>query len=441
MKRSISYLSAIVCSLLLAACNEEQILYKTKATEPIPPVPVQLGMPPAGQAISPHGAGGSIPIPAAPAKSGSFAKGASLAEAAEPITLAGHSIPVPTRYESRDPSSAMRIAEFRVPGAAGESDGEWTVFYFGKGQGGSAADNFARWQGQFKPLAAGKDPMVAMDEFESNGLRITTGELEGFYNPGAMAAGPPPPADAPWAMIALVVEGGPEGPLFLRWTGPSALIAREKAAIEGIAGGIRAEGAAVAAAAETPPPGVEERGQDAKATAGGDLKLSRVEAPGVAFAVPATWSESASPSAMRALQFAIPGPADNPGATGEFVVFYFGPGGGGTVDDNLRRWAGQITRADGSSTYDKADIERTTIGSFSLASIYAEGTYAPTAMGPMAPAPVARDGFALMGIIVEGGAEGPLYLRFTGPIETVKAQRDHIGVLLRSLEPMGKPQP
>jgi hypothetical protein len=120
---------------------------------------------------------------------------------------------------------------------------------------------------------------------------------------------------------------------------------------------------------------------------------------------------------MRAAQFEIPLEAGDPL---ELVVFHFGPGQGGTPQDNISRWARQIKPADGKDALEAAQVERAEISGLRLWSVISEGEYTPTAMsGPPQPAiPDAR----LHGLVIEGGPKGSLFLRLVGPRAAVAAQ-------------------
>ena len=48
----------------------------------------------------------------------------------------------------------MRAATYTIPAAAGGEAGECSVFFFGKGKGGSVEENLSRWETQFE--SAGK---------------------------------------------------------------------------------------------------------------------------------------------------------------------------------------------------------------------------------------------------------------------------------------------
>jgi hypothetical protein len=66
---------------------------------------------------------------------------------------------------------------------------------------------------------------------------------------------------------------------------------------------------------------------------------------GLTSEVPAEWVSGQPSSTMRLLQFDIPGGEGGDGA--QFVVYFFGPGQGGSLDANLERWASQFSGPDG----------------------------------------------------------------------------------------------
>ena len=66
---------------------------------------------------------------------------------------------------------------------------------------------------------------------------------------------------------------------------------------------------------------------------------------GLTSEVPAEWVSSQPSSTMRVLQFDIPGGEGGDGA--QFVVYFFGPGQGGSLEANLERWVSQFSSPDG----------------------------------------------------------------------------------------------
>ena len=117
-----------------------------------------------------------------------------------------------------------------------------------------------------------------------------------------------------------------------------------------------------------------------------------VEAAGLRFEVPNTWTPTAPKSRMRAAQVTIPG---EPGAA-ELAVFHFGEGGGGKVEDNLVRWIGQIEPPQGEQPKREFFEE----GAFAVTMLSARGTLKAGRMG-MGPTE-AQPSSMLLAAVVEG---------------------------------------
>ena len=136
-----------------------------------------------------------------------------------PVRVAGIVFSPAAEWRRVAPESSMRVAQFEIPGASGEKDGTVAVYYFGTGQGGGTAENVRRWQGQFtNPTGPGSAAPI-----ERNGLKVTVVTAEGTYGSG-MPMGPktPEPGFALWGAI---IEA-PQGNVFVKATGPKALIDR-----------------------------------------------------------------------------------------------------------------------------------------------------------------------------------------------------------------------
>ena len=124
----------------------------------------------------------------------------------------------PAEWTDRAAASSMRVAEFVVPKAAGDSDdGELIVYYFG-GNGGSVEANLQRWASQFQST---KDPVRTTATV--NNLKLTSLDVSGTYvaemRPGASEHFNKPG----FRMRATVVET-PKGPYFIKLTGPAKTI-------------------------------------------------------------------------------------------------------------------------------------------------------------------------------------------------------------------------
>jgi hypothetical protein len=152
---------------------------------------------------------------------------------------------------------------------------------------------------------------------------------------------------------------------------------------------------------------------------------------GVRWTAPADWKPQPPESAMRQAQYAIPAASgDPPGA--EMVVYYFGPGQGGSVEDNVARWKGQLLAPDGSAA--PARVAKTTVHGLSVTTIESEGTYS-AAMMPGASEP--KPGWAMWGAIVEG-PQGNVFFKATGPQKSIAAAHSDFQKLLQSFAPQGE---
>ena len=151
------------------------------------------------------------------------------------VQVAGISFSAPTSWRREAPSSSMRAAQFAIPGSADEKDGSVAVYYFGTGQGGGVDENVTRWQGQFRD-PSGAPPAPAVTHTESHGLKVTIVSVKGTYASG-MPMGPstPEPGFALWGAI---IEN-PQGNVFVKATGPAALIAREQPRFDALLASLR----------------------------------------------------------------------------------------------------------------------------------------------------------------------------------------------------------
>lgn len=148
----------------------------------------------------------------------------------------------PAAWTAQPPSSSMRKAQYVLPRAAGDpEDGELVVYYFGPGQGGSVADNIARWRGMFvtrddEPLG---DDAVQQDIFEVNRLRVTVIDMRGDYRASLMPGmTPTAPKREDYRMLAAIIET-PAGPWFFKAVGPAATMTAHREAFVALVRSVR----------------------------------------------------------------------------------------------------------------------------------------------------------------------------------------------------------
>jgi hypothetical protein len=68
-------------------------------------------------------------------------------------------------------------------------------------------------------------------------------------------------------------------------------------------------------------------------------------------AVPVGWTVRVPSSEMRVAQFS----AASPSGTADIAVFFFGAAGGGSLEDNIQRWAAQFSGDDGKPVQPRVD--------------------------------------------------------------------------------------
>jgi hypothetical protein len=146
-------------------------------------------------------------------------------------------------------------------------------------------------------------------------------------------------------------------------------------------------------------------------------------------AAPAGWTSKPVTSSMRAADFQLPA---KDGADAELIVYYFGPNGAGSVDDNLDRWLGQFQQPDGKKSRDVAKIEKTKFGGQDATYVSVTGRYVAQGM-PGGSGPVDKQDQALLAAIV-GSPSGPYYWKLVGAKATVDASAAAFRAMLDSLK-------
>lgn len=149
------------------------------------------------------------------------------------------------------------------------------------------------------------------------------------------------------------------------------------------------------------------------------------EISGIKFAAPPKWISQKTASRMRAAQFGVPDVKGKPLA--QCVFFYFGPGGAGGVDANIKRWIGQFA----SEPKIRHTVKVEKFKNVPVTHVTVEGTYMD---GPPFGAKVPKKGFALRGAIVMA-PRGAIFIKMTGPKSVVvAAEKSFSGMLKGALK-------
>jgi hypothetical protein len=145
--------------------------------------------------------------------------------------------------------------------------------------------------------------------------------------------------------------------------------------------------------------------------------------------LPSAWKEKrpAASSGMRLLELSVAGDAGE----AELVVYYFGKGGAGGVEQNLKRWYEQFKKEDGSSAESSAKTSTKTVSGFKVTVTDVSGRYV-AAMRPGAAEKHDNPGYRMLAAIVETTA-GPFYVKMVGPEKTVAAAANDFSAFIDSI--------
>ena len=132
----------------------------------------------------------------------------------------------------------MRAATYTVPAAAGDTEAaECGVYFFGRGQGGDADANIARWVGQFEGGSSPKRTTKTV-----SGMTVQIVEIHGTYlapsGPAMQSQGKKPG----YSLVGVIVAA-PEGSVFFKLTGPSRTVAAARPAFDALIGSIKKQSA------------------------------------------------------------------------------------------------------------------------------------------------------------------------------------------------------
>ena len=151
----------------------------------------------------------------------------------------------------------------------------------------------------------------------------------------------------------------------------------------------------------------------------------------VSYKVPEGWTVEKPTSEMRLAQYKLPKAAGD-GEDALLVVFYFGPGQGGTTQANIDRWVNQVKQPDGSPSQDKAKTETMTVNGLQVTTVDVKGSYS----GGMSQDSAPKDSnsiYRLRGAVIET-PKGSYFVKLTGPEKTVNHWDQAFNDYIKSFE-------
>jgi hypothetical protein len=128
---------------------------------------------------------------------------------------------VPDGWIVEKSTSNMRVAQYKLPKIAGDTDDAFLVlYYFGQGQGGTPQANIDRWIDQMKqPDGSSSKDKARTEALTVNGLQVTTVDVLGNYSGGMSQDSAPKDSKAIYRLRAAIIDTQ-KGSYFVKLTGP-----------------------------------------------------------------------------------------------------------------------------------------------------------------------------------------------------------------------------
>jgi len=133
---------------------------------------------------------------------------------------------VPAGWVEEERTSSMRVAQYKLPRAPGDTeDASLVLYYFGPGQGGSTTANIDRWISQMKQDDGSAAKGAKDEHLVGNGLKVTTVDVSGTYV-AETAPGSGTFNNKPASRLRAAVVETPNGSYFVKLVGPEKTVAQ-----------------------------------------------------------------------------------------------------------------------------------------------------------------------------------------------------------------------
>ena len=130
-------------------------------------------------------------------------------------------------WVAEKPSSNMRLAQYKLPKAEGDTeDASLVLYFFGSNQGGSVQANLERWISQIEqPDGSSSKDKAKSETLTIHGLKVSTIDLAGTYV-AETAPGSGIRHNKPGFRLRAAVIETPKGTHYVKLVGPSKTIDR-----------------------------------------------------------------------------------------------------------------------------------------------------------------------------------------------------------------------
>jgi hypothetical protein len=167
-----------------------------------------------------------------------------------------------------------------------------------------------------------------------------------------------------------------------------------------------------------------------------DKKGTKVTLAGLMSTTPAEWKEEAPSNAMRLMQFKLPKEKGDD-TDGELVFFFF-PGGSGTIEQNLERQEKKFEIPDGKKKEDAIKVTKSKVGTFDATYQDITGNFLAKA-APFDPNSkvTKKENYRQLYVVFndeKGDKKGQYYMTLVGPAKTVEAHKKGFDEFLKNFK-------
>ena len=149
------------------------------------------------------------------------------------------------------------------------------------------------------------------------------------------------------------------------------------------------------------------------------------------FKAPEGWIVEKPSSTMRVAQYNLPR-VEGDSADASLVLYFFGSGQGGSVQENVDRWIAQMEQPGGASSKEKAKVETITVNGLKVTTVDVSGTYVAQ-MSPGSATTHNDQNQRLRAAVIET-TRGNYFAKLVGPEKTVGRWSQSFDDYLRSME-------
>jgi hypothetical protein len=145
-----------------------------------------------------------------------------------------------------------------------------------------------------------------------------------------------------------------------------------------------------------------------------------------------TWKKVTPRSSVVEVEFAISKLGDDVN-DGRLTIM----ASGGGVEANIARWKGQFVATPDNDPEETAKVEKLEVNGLTIHLVDISGIYSDSMGGPAGPK-TEREGYRMLGAIIETEESGLYFVKFYGPQHTVGENEAHFRKLLASVKETGR---